>query len=171
MKKSKHNYFTKYFESNIKNLKNTWNGIKSMISLKNSASSSLNLLNFNNEWTSDSRNTANILSDYFSSVGEKAQSKIRCSYKTYTDYLHGDNLNSFFIKPRDSEEVISMISSLSDNKSYGPNSIPTRILKLLKKDISTHLVDIFNLPFSSGIYPTPLKTAKVIPIHKKRLKT
>ena len=33
IKKSKQNYFTKYFESNIKNLKNTWKGIKS-ISLK-----------------------------------------------------------------------------------------------------------------------------------------
>ena len=43
------------------------------------------------------------------------------------------------------KEVISIISSLSDNKSSGPNSIPTRILKLLKKDISTQLVDIFNL--------------------------
>ena len=92
---------------------------------------------------------------------------MRFSNKNYTDYLHGDNLHSFFITPTDSEEVISITSSLSDNKSSGPNSIPTRILKLLKKDISTHLVDIFNLSFSSGIYPTPLKTAKVIPIHKK----
>ena len=57
--------------------------------------------------------------------------------------------------------------SLSDNKSSGSNSIPKRILKLLKKYISTHLVDIFNLSFSSGIYPTIFKTAKVIPIHKK----
>ena len=71
------------------------------------------------------------------------------------------------ITPADSEEVISIISSVSNNKSSGPNSIPTRILNLLKKDISTHIVDIFNLSFSSGIYPTPLKTAKVIPIHKK----
>ena len=56
---------------------------------------------------------------------------------------------------------------MKKNKSSGPNSIPTRILKLLKKDISIHLVDIFNLSFSSGIYPTALKTAKVIVIHKK----
>ena len=42
----------------------------------------------------------------------------------------------------DSEEVISIISSLNDNKSSGPNSIPTRLLELLKKDISTQLVDI-----------------------------
>ena len=69
--------------------------------------------------------------------------------------------------PTDTEEVISILSLLSDNQSSDPNIIPTRILKLLKKDISRHLVDVFNLSFSSGIYPTPLKTAKVIPIHKK----
>ena len=142
MKKSKQNYFTKYFESNIKNLKNTWKGIKSIISLKHSASNSTNLLNFNNELTSDPLKIANVFNNYFSSIGEKAQSKIRFWNKTYTDYLHGDNLNSFFITPTDSEEVIFIISSLSDNKSSGPNSIATRILKLLKKGISTHLVDI-----------------------------
>ena len=38
----------------------------------------------------------------------------------------------FFVTPTDSQEVISIISSLSDNKSSGPNSIPTRILKLIQ---------------------------------------
>ena len=57
----------------------------------------------------------------------------------------------FFITPTDCEEIISTISSLSDNKSSGPNSIPTRILKLLRKDVSTQVVDIFNPSFSSGI--------------------
>ena len=167
MKKSKQNYFTKYFESNIKNLKNTWKGIKRIISLKNSASSSPNLLNVNNELANDPLKIANVFNNYYSSGGEKTQSKIKFSNKNYTDYLHGENFNSFFITHIDSKEVISIITSLSDSKSSGPNSVLTRILKLLKKDISTQLVDIFNLSFSSGIYPTPLKTAKVITIHKK----
>ena len=34
MKKSKQNYFTKFLENNLKNLKNTWKGIKSIISVK-----------------------------------------------------------------------------------------------------------------------------------------
>ena len=102
-----------------------------------------------------------------SSTGAKTQSKTRFSNKNYTDYLHDENFNSFSITPTDRQEVISIISSTSDNKSSGPNSIATRILKLLKKDISTQLFDIFNLSFSSGIYSTHLKTSKVIPMHKK----
>ena len=128
MKKSKQNYFTKYFESNIKNLKNTWKGIKSIISLKSSATNSPNFLNFNNELTSDPLKIANVFNSYFSLVGEITKSKIRFSSKNYTGYLHGENFNYFFIIPTDSEEVISIISSLSENKSSSPNSIPTRIL-------------------------------------------
>ena len=71
MKKSKQNYFRKYFESNINNLKNTWKGIKSRISLKNSASSSPNLLNFNNELTSDPLKIANVFNNLFSLIGKK----------------------------------------------------------------------------------------------------
>ena len=61
-----------------------------------------------------------IFNNYFSSIGEKTQSKISFSNKTCTDYLHSDNLNLFFITPTDSEEVISIITSPSDNESFGP---------------------------------------------------
>ena len=96
MKKSKQNYFTKNFESNIKNLKRTWKGIKSIISLENSASSSPNPLNFNNELTSDPLKIANVFNNHFSSIGEKTQSKIRFSNKNYTGFPHGENSNLFY---------------------------------------------------------------------------
>ena len=38
MKKGKHAYCDKYFEKNWNNVKNTWKGIKSLISLKAVAS-------------------------------------------------------------------------------------------------------------------------------------
>ena len=95
MKKSKQNYFTKYFETNFKNLKNTWKGIKSIRSLKNSASSSPNVVNFNKELTSDPLKIANVFNNYFNSVGEKTQSKTRFSNTNCTDYLHGKDFNYF----------------------------------------------------------------------------
>ena len=41
------------------------------------------------------------------------------------------------------------------------------MLKLLNNDISSQLSEIFNISFSSGVFPSILKTAKVIPVHKK----
>ena len=49
MKQSKQNYFTKLFENNLRNLKNTWKGIKSIIYMKSSLSNSRTLLTFQNE--------------------------------------------------------------------------------------------------------------------------
>ena len=42
---------------------------------------------------------------------------------------------------------------------------------MLKNDISEQLADLFNLSFTTGTFPTLLKTAKVIPIHKKDSKS
>ena len=40
-------------------------------------------------------------------------------------------------------------------------------MSLLKQDISIQLADLFNLSFSSGSFPSILKTAKVVPVFKK----
>ena len=56
---------------------------------------------------------------------------------------------------------------MKTNKASGPNSIPTKILKLFKKEFSKPLSDIMNLSFNQGIFPNLLKTANVIPFTKK----
>ena len=75
MKKSKQNYFTKHFETNIKNLKNTWKRMKSIISLRNFASSSTNVINFNNELTSDPLKIANIFNTILVQLEKKLNEK------------------------------------------------------------------------------------------------
>ena len=45
-----------------------------------------------------------------------------------------------------------------------------KIPKLLNKDISDQLAILFNQSFSSGIFPSILKTSKIIPIYKKGFK-
>ena len=43
-------------------------------------------------------------------------------------------------------------------------------MHLLQDQISNHLATICNLSFSTVVFPTILKTAKVVPIHKKNSK-
>ena len=62
---------------------------------------------------------------------------------------------------------MQITSSLNSNKSVGRNSIPAKILKLLKNDIFSQLADIFNISFSTGVCPTILKVAKVVLVYKK----
>ena len=73
----------------------------------------------------------------------------------------------FVIYECDHNEIENIISSLNPKKATGPNSIPSDILHLLKKDISHPLTTIFNISLSTGVHPDLLKIAKTIPIYKK----
>ena len=89
---------------------------------------------------------------------------------TFIIFFKNRSDDSFFLKSTQKYEIINIISSLDPNKSTRPNSIPTKILKPLKNDISTQLSDIFNVSLLTGVFPSILKIAKVAPIHKKQYK-
>ena len=61
-----------------------------------------------------------------------------------------------------------MISDLLSQKAYGPNSISTEVLKLLKDHISVHLSNIFNISLQTGIHPDIFKISNTIPIFKNK---
>ena len=139
MKQSKQIYYTKYFENNWNNIKNTWKGIKTIISTKNITTMVTHSIEFNNRTVTDPTAMSNVFNNYFTSIAKKANSNMKFSPKHYTDYLSYTNTNTFFLTPIDKNETSFIISSLDSHKSSGPNSIPVKNLKLLKNDISQQL--------------------------------
>ena len=75
------------------------------------------------------------------------------SHKHFSDYLSNKS-STIFLEPTDKEEIANIISSLNSKKASGPNSIPYRILFLLKNEISKQLADLFNLSFMTGVFPS-----------------
>ena len=68
MNKSKQAYYDRYFENNWNNIRNTWKGIKSLISLKSAASSIATVLSLDNgDTVTDPYDIANIFNNYFAS--------------------------------------------------------------------------------------------------------
>ena len=112
------------------------------------------------------KDIADAFSNYFSNVATGIKSLIKYSRNKFFDFLPQININTFFINPTDKTEIKNILS-LDPLRSIGPNSIPTKILKLLSNDISTQFAELFNLSFSEGVFPSILKTCKVIPIYKK----
>ena len=109
---------------------------------------------------------ANVFNNYFALVAATAKQNINYSHEHFSEYLKHQCNNSKFIQPTDSEEIVNIISSLNINKASDHFSIPNKILILLKQDISKQFAHLFNF-FSSGSFPSILKTAKVVPIFKK----
>ena len=85
----------------------------------------------------------------------------------YSEYLRNRNANSFFITPTNSDQALSVIKELKNNKFAGPCSIPSKFLQLFETALSKPISWRNNLSFLSGISPHNLKITNVIPIFDK----
>ena len=106
-------------------MKNTWKGIKSLISLKTKASSVPTVLSRKNGDTiTNPYDIANTFNNYFACIAETTKRSIKYSHKHFPDCLLNESSSTIFLQPTDKEEIANIISSLNSNEASGPNSIP-----------------------------------------------
>ena len=110
---------------------------------------------------------ANHLNTFFTSVAVKLNEKIVKAKKPFSHYLGQITDETIFLSPTTPADIESLINCIKPNKAIGPNSIPTKILKEFKTELSEPLSDMINVSFNKGIFPDFLKVANVVPIHKK----
>ena len=122
--------------------------------MKSSFSNTPILLTFQNENIDNPERIANIFNNYFSTIGEKTQAKVKHSHKKYTDYLSNENPDTFFLSPTNKEEIKFILFSLDISKPTGPCGILSKVSNMFKNDISEQLADLFNLSFTTGTFPT-----------------
>ena len=65
------------------------------------------------------------------------------------------------------DDVLDIISKLSNTSACGLDEIDTYSIKLVKYIITPALTHIINLSLSSGIFPTIWKSSKIVPLFKK----
>ena len=164
---SKEKYYKSFFEDNKKDSKKVWEGIRSIINVKNEKSSNNISLNIDNETITDDLTISNHFNNFFTSVAKNLVNKIPKTPKSFNSCLKNSNENSFFLSLTTEEDFENILSTLKTNKRSEPGSVPTRIPKDFKKCLSKPISNLINLPFSLGTFPKILKQAKVISIFKK----
>ena len=110
---------------------------------------------------------ANTFNNYFASIAETTKKSIKYSHKHFSDNFSNESSTTIFLQPTDKEEIANILSSLNSNKASGQNSIPYRILFSLENKILKQLAGLFNLSFMTGVFPSVLKTVKIVPVFKK----
>ena len=117
--------------------------------------------------TQNSSELPDILNRHFTSVGKKLADDVPFTSRHFSDYISDQVYpNSFFFDPVTSFEIESEILSKPLNKAYGLYSCPIGILKGAKHILSDILATIINLSVQTGVYPSKLKQAKIIPVFK-----
>ena len=70
-----------------------------------------------------------------------------------------------FLNPTSTFEIRCIINQLNINKSCGSDGIEAKFIVLASEVLSPVLAILFNACFDFGIFPTCLKTAKVVPVY------
>ena len=83
------------------------------------------------------------------------------------NYLKQTVSSRFNFEHKSCRDVFKAIKSLKVKKSSGSDGISSEFLKKISVNLVYPLSVIFNQSISNGIFPTEMKLAKIIPIHKK----
>ena len=156
---------TLYFEKKLSpttNLRQTWRAINALIRPK-SSKNSIELLHEGSK-ISDPTEISNHFNNYFSSVAQNLAANIPQSDIDPLSFLDS-NQRSFGYLNCDCGEIVKLFKSLK-NKKTSVKDIPVIIYKSVADIIAPFLKDLINESVHSGIFPSILKIARVIPLHK-----
>ncbi len=163
---SKKDYYAEKLSSCKHNIKQTWTVLNSILGHKKNNSSPTSF-DINDELVSDPQIISNHFNSHFVNIGSKLAAQIH-SNVNFKDFLNNirSPVDSLFFTPTDSDEIIKLCLALKSNASSGHDEIKPEVVKFVRTLIAHPLTHIFNLSLSSGVVPSQLKIARVVPIFK-----
>jgi hypothetical protein len=165
IKAEKYFYATE-FDKYKGDLKKTWSLIRSITNM-GPRDTTIESLNVNGAKIEDAEIIANKLNNYFVNIAQDLDDKIPDSLDSFMKYMKPSPLRSFGLISTSSSEVLNLSQSIRTTHSKGMDDIDPCIAGPNIDCIAQPLAELINCSFTTGIFPQPLKIAKVIPIFKK----
>ena len=156
-------YYSEQYELNICYMFKGWKVLKTILALNNNSEKRKLCLTVNNVAVTNSKDIANGFNEFFVSIGPELAKDIHSDINPLT-YVNNIN-NSIAIFDVSCEEVRNIIHSLK-NSSAGHDEFPTFVGKLCVDSYIEPLTFLINSSLRTGVFPSELKLARVVPIFK-----
>ena len=164
LKIAKKNYFHNLLEQARNNMRKIWNILNGLIRPDyNSKKRKINSLIVDGETIDNNNDISNVLNQHFSTIG----STISEEFENVNHSIISLNQiqNSLFFRNVLPSDITSIIDNM-ENKPSPIHNYSVRIMKEIKDLIAPILSHIINKSLQQGYFPTKLKLARVIPLHK-----
>ena len=87
----------------------------------------------------------------------------------FNEYFKSDQNCSMHLYPKNTAEIETIIHQLDNKSSSGVDNLSNLIVKATSPVTSGYLAELVNKSFKKGFFPSLLRKAKVIPLHKSGL--
>ena len=138
-------------------LKKSWQVIKSVINKRKYIP-----INTKFKVNGTTTNDGNVI---FVNVGTVLAKSIPPTDKNPVDYIQQDIITNLYFDPTTENEICKIIGSFKDSAA-GWDDLKSSMIKHVKDSITIPLVHMCNRSFVTGIFPSELKIANVVPIYK-----
>ncbi len=159
-------YYKNIIEQNKHNMKNTWKTLKEGLGKTNNKSEFPKAFIIDDHHITNKTEIAHSFNNYFANIGKKTSEDVPVSDKHYSEYLRNPVINSIYIEPINSNDILNIVNKLKPKTSCGHDEIPTKVMNESIHNILDPITHLVNLSFTAGIVPSQLKVAKMIPIYK-----
>lgn len=163
---SKKTYITTKIITNKDNTKEMWKTLNNLLGRNKKTQHPDFFTSANGEKISDNKIIAESFNNFFANIGITLANKISEPSNAKLSTTQNCNSNSLFIYPTSPDEILKVTSKLKNSNSSGIDDISNNLLKQIIPSICNVLSHIFNLSFTTGVVPSLLKQAIVIPIFK-----
>ena len=135
---------------------------------ENNKTNIIDCLEINNIKCHEAQEIANELGKHFLNIGKLYANKTKSPEKNVDYYISkiDHNCKTMFLNPTNYTKVENVIDKLKNKHSSGHDNISNYLIKKLKNVIVLPLTIIINKSLQEGHFPSRMKTAEVVPLHK-----
>ena len=171
IRQQKRLHYNNQFKQNSDNIKATWKTIKDILHKnRKSNHNPSTFIDKEQEFTTP-QSIADGLNNFFTSVGLDLANSINTEgMPDFSSYLGDPRPERFNFQYTDSDKIEKYIKNMKSKSSSGDDEISSIFLKneSVIRALTPCLTVLINQSLCTGIFPTRLKLAKVIPLYKDK---
>ena len=169
---SKRRYYAKFFEEHKDNSKKQWGLINELLNRGKKTSDIKKVVGENGESVTDNIGIAEQFNSYFSNIASNLKSGIRGdASNNYGSFMDRSNANTIYLSPAGPDEIATIIRKLKNKSTLDTKVSAIKIASNCSEKFNITLSNIVSASLAEGIFPSKLKCARVVPIHKGGSKT
>ena len=163
LRNSEISYYSNQLDLHRLDVGKRWKVLREILSMNNPSSKKKLIFDINNKTTTDPNVIANGFNNFFVTIGPQLANNSKSDINPLS-YVKSVN-KSMVLTDVTSTEVRNVIASLK-NSSSGHDEFPPFVGKSCVDAFIEPLTHLINLSLRSGVFPSELKLAKVVPIFK-----
>ena len=162
---AKASYWTEFFQENLSNIKKVWNKANSALNRGKKGQCFPAMFIENGTKITGSKNIANKFNSFFINIGQSLAANFEAN-DNFEKYLTKTKRSVKYFDEITHDDVHKIIKSLKMKGSSGFDCVSNKLVKQLEDELVPPLTIVINDSLQSGIVPSQLKEAKVLPLFK-----